>query len=56
MAFHSGSAPLFVPTCPLDKNNSGLKFFEMDGWPHSSKRGHVYQLDMVSIAYIALEI
>jgi len=31
MALPSVSAPLFVPVCPLDRSNSGLKFWRWMG-------------------------
>ena len=39
MAFPLVSVLLFVPVFPLDRSNSGLKFWEMGGWPHPSTGG-----------------
>ena len=33
MAFASVTAPHFVPVCPLDRNNSGLKIWRQGGGP-----------------------
>ena len=43
LALPSVSVLFFVPVLPLNRNISGLKDFEMGGWPHSSTRGHAYQ-------------
>jgi hypothetical protein len=39
---------IFVPVFPLDRNNSVLKFFKMDGWSLGSTGCHVYLLEVIS--------
>ena len=44
---------IFPAAFPLDKNNSGLKFLKMGGWPHASTGGHAYLLEVVSSGSIS---
>jgi hypothetical protein len=45
---------IFVPTFPLDRNNSGLKILKMGGWSPASTGDHVYLLEVVSSGSISL--
>jgi hypothetical protein len=55
MAFPSVFAPYFVSAFSFDRNNSGLKNFEMGGWPHSSTGGHAYLLKVDSTSSVFVE-
>jgi hypothetical protein len=44
---------VFVPAFPLDRENSGLKFFKMGEWSHPSAGAHVYQLKVISSGFIS---
>ena len=48
MTFLSDPAPLFVPVFPLDRSNSGLKFWRLVSVYILQLGGHVLTLDMVS--------
>ena len=47
------SLPIFVSIPPLDRNISGLKNFEMGGWPHPWTRSCAYLLEVVSTGSIS---
>ena len=44
---------IFVPEFHLDKNNSGSKFLKVCWCPHSSTKGPVYLLEMISSSSIS---
>jgi hypothetical protein len=46
MAFPSVSAPLFVPVFPLDRSNSGLKFWRWVGGPIPQLGSHAYLIKL----------
>lgn len=51
-ALPSVFVPFFVPVLPLDRNISGLKYFQLGGWLQPSTRVHAYLVEVVSTGSI----